>query len=374
MKRLFLVLLVSFLTMGIVYSAGIKVTSPVAGTTWFKGYSHEIKWSKLPSCTSTSTTVKINIFKNPVSQENFTGVQLIAPLADGHKSWVIPANFENGNYVIRVKTDDSTCFGDSGVFTIGTRMPTFGSIKLKGRQYLLMQPDLEIKILMFPKSPEIFEEALIEFKVKNVGNAISAPTRLISFKGSNNIATWNVPSLKPGRFFYKTKKIAPDRPGFILWSAYVDKTNSIGDTHRSNNHDLKKMIIKGPDLKITKIKSPDYKKTIQQKCIIDVTVTNIGHADAGNFELDCEWKDCKLIAQGRHYRIFKGILKPGKSVTYRFTHKYACFGFYNPKLQVDRFNKVKEENEFNNICKTAFHIDGSNIFVGKHPFEIHCNN
>jgi len=44
MKKLFLVLLVSVLTMGIMYSAGIKVNSPIAGITWFKGYSHEIKY------------------------------------------------------------------------------------------------------------------------------------------------------------------------------------------------------------------------------------------------------------------------------------------------------------------------------------------
>jgi len=69
-----------------------------------------------------SSTVKINIFKNSISQANFVK-QLIAPLDDGHKSWAIPANFANGNYVIRVKTDDSTCFGDSGVFNVKSKGP-----------------------------------------------------------------------------------------------------------------------------------------------------------------------------------------------------------------------------------------------------------
>ncbi|MCK5344698.1 MAG: hypothetical protein KAR20_14890, partial [Candidatus Heimdallarchaeota archaeon] len=67
-----------------------------------------------------------------------------------------------------------------------------------------------------------------------------------------------------------------------------------------------------------------YKKTIQQKCTMNVTITNIGNAKSGYFELDADLDSCPGIALARQYRAHPG-LEIGESVTFKFTHRYACF-------------------------------------------------
>ncbi len=93
----------------------LSVNSPGAGVTWNKGTTHNITWTS-PGCQSGD--VKINIFKNSTDPANFVE-QLTGPNT-GSKSWTIPNTFQDGNYIIRVKTDpaEEGCFGDSGLFTI----------------------------------------------------------------------------------------------------------------------------------------------------------------------------------------------------------------------------------------------------------------
>ncbi len=127
MKKIFLFSFILIVTMGMVYSAEINVTSPAAGVTWYKGSTHNITWS---GAGCGNPNVKINIFKSPISQANFTGVQLTATLASHSKSWTVPGSFANGSYIIRVKSADSACYGDSGVFTITDPPVTSGSLTI----------------------------------------------------------------------------------------------------------------------------------------------------------------------------------------------------------------------------------------------------
>ena len=116
MKKLIMFSLILVVSVGMIYSAGITVNSPAGGITWYKGSTHNITWT-LSGCASADPNVKINIFKNAVDPSNFIE-QLTATTASGSKSWTIAGSYTNGNYVIRVKTNDNACFGDSGVFTI----------------------------------------------------------------------------------------------------------------------------------------------------------------------------------------------------------------------------------------------------------------
>ena len=364
MKRLIFINIISFFCLGILSAQSVNVTSPAQGVTWNKGTTHNITWTS-PGCSSPN--VKINIFKGSVDQANFV-LQLTGPNS-GSKSWTVPNNFEDGQYVIRVKTDpaETGCLGDSAVFSIAGSSITFQPIDIQA--HFMKKPDLKISIIPNPESPAIYQNTYVKFKVENIGLATPVPFVLRVYMGKTNTDNWTISDLKPGRTRYMSKKLNPQGVGYILWSASADEDEVTSDSDRSNNFATLKMIVKGPDLKIINISTPDYKKTIQQKCRIRVTVKNIGHADSGKFEIDCNWKTCPLIAQGRKYKTHDG-LKPGESATFEFTHRYACFGMKYPTLKVDKDNKVKEEDEENNVQDAVFHISGENISGSDAPRSI----
>ncbi len=346
-------------------TGSINVTKPVNGDVSNQGGHCLINWT---SSGAVGSSVKIDLI-------NQTSISVITNIISstnntGTFDWNVPNSIPEGNYRIRVQNLGGTITGISAVFGINIQWASKTDLRVTG--YMFKHPDLEIKVLLFPEELETFKEGLVEFKVTNVGNGESSPTKLIAYAGGNKIATWNVPKLKPNRFFYKTKTITPDGPGYTVWSANVDPENSIGDTHRSNNHASKKMTIKGPDLTIVKISSTKYKKRMHETCSMDVTVKNVGHAPVKRFEIDCDWTACPLIALGRAYGVFNGVLKPGQSTTFHFKHKYACLGTKNVKLYVDVNNQVKEENENNNTCGFTFHIQ---IAPDKYMVEkvVNCN-
>ncbi len=288
---------------------------------------------------------------------------------DGNHPWPVPGGIQTGSYRIKVENLAGTISGMSGIFNIGNII-TFRPAE--AQVYIMPKPDLQISIFFHGDPPNVNEETLMEFRVKNIGKATSSPTKMRAFMASNNTPTWewDIPSLDPGRFKYKTKNYKPPGVGWILWTANVDQAN---DSNQKNNRVSKKMIIIGSDLKITNVNTPDYKKTIGQKCTMNVTVTNIGHADSGRFEIDCDMDTCPLIAQGRKFRVHSG-LAPGQSATFQFKHRYACFKMVGVKFHVDKSNQVSEENENNNTCGLPFHISGDNIGKGKSPWSSSCSN
>ena len=103
-----------FLLAGFFISAQVlTVGSPRPGDEWTKGSRYTITWSS-QGCPD--LTVKINIFRNAIDQANFVE-QLTGP-NNGRMVWTIPQSYTTGNYILRVKTADNVCIGDSGLFSI----------------------------------------------------------------------------------------------------------------------------------------------------------------------------------------------------------------------------------------------------------------
>lgn len=136
MKKLISLMSLLFVLAGIVSSQSIGITFPKAGKTLYKGYKYKITWNN-GGCSSAN--VKINIFKDSITQANFV-LQLTGP-SNGSKSWNIPSDFPNGNYILRVKTDpaETGCIGDSEVFFV-KKKPLLGIVEPKN----LKRTDLKI--------------------------------------------------------------------------------------------------------------------------------------------------------------------------------------------------------------------------------------
>ena len=113
MKKLVFMVFILFVSMGVMLSQTITVTSPAAGSIWDKGSTHNITW-RSSGCRDTS--IKINIFRNSILEANF--VEQLLCTDTGSKSWTIPLSYTAGNYILRVKTADNLCRGDSGLFEI----------------------------------------------------------------------------------------------------------------------------------------------------------------------------------------------------------------------------------------------------------------
>ena len=115
MKKIFLFTIILTVCMSFIFSQNLRVTSPRGGEKWIKGSSYDITWN-CNGCKDKS--VKINIFKNKILRENYTGVQLKGA-NNGKMRWVVPANFASGKYVLRIKA--GSVIGDSGVFSISDK-------------------------------------------------------------------------------------------------------------------------------------------------------------------------------------------------------------------------------------------------------------
>ena len=114
MKKLISIIFAILVLTGIVFSQSVTIITPSPGTTWYRNGSMDIKWTT-DGCENNH--VKINIFKNSISQANFI-LQLAG--VDGFKHWDIPKDFSSGNYYMRIKTEPAQngCQEDSGVFHI----------------------------------------------------------------------------------------------------------------------------------------------------------------------------------------------------------------------------------------------------------------
>ena len=340
MKRSIILLFILFVSVGIIFSQSVNVTSPAAGVTWNKGSTHTITWTS-PGCQSGD--VKINIFKNSATVANF--VLQLTGANNGSKSWNIPSNFADGNYIIRVKTDpaETGCVGDSGLFTIGTP-PTITFQPMTVEAYFIKLPDLEIKIIPIPASPDIYQKTLVEFRVKNIGEGASKATKMKIFMGQNNTDTWDVKALEPGRFMYKTKEITPEGVGYIAWSANVDADNKIGDSKRPNNYAKYKMIIKGPDL-VVAVRTSD-RPTLATKERILAYIRNNGPVKS---------TPCKLnfYLKNNGTSVFNiPALNPGEVHEVSRNEKWFTLGKKKVSLTIDPENSVPESNEKNN------HVEG----------------
>jgi hypothetical protein len=119
-KRVLMIFLIAVFITVMSYAASITVNEPHNGTVWIRGKKVAITWSKAGS---TGVNVKINIFKDSISQTNF--IKQLKGLNTGLMQWKIPANFTTGMYILRIKGadanwNDTGIIGDSAPFRIQT--------------------------------------------------------------------------------------------------------------------------------------------------------------------------------------------------------------------------------------------------------------
>lgn len=338
----------------------MTITSPKQGDHLIAGGSFDIEWKAdgyVPN-----KCVDLFLFKG-----NTQVMQITQNRCVNGFHWNIPANLSGTNYKIRLRTTDGQLHDDSVYFSI------IGS-----------RPDLVIggKMTRTPKHPKVGEFFDFKFRVDNAGNGQAAGSSAeLTIKGPENfllVKRISVRSLggAPDHAYFK-KTIKLPRIGIYRFTLKLDVDNNVQEGDESNNEKWILVDINPkqfPDLKIVSIYSPDYKKTIHQECKMEVTVKNIGPVDAGRFEIDCDWKTCTGISQGRKYKVCAQGLKSGESITFTFKHKYWCLGMKYPSLHVDKANQVQEKNENNNKCGFVFHLSGENI-VGKDKSRLsYCNN
>ncbi len=113
MKKHVVLAFTILISIGMLYPQSINVTSPQAGNNLYKRSFFNITWR---SSGCTDRNVKINIFRNSINQANFVE-QLTGP-NNGTMRWEIASTYTAGNYILRIKTADNECIGDSPVFNI----------------------------------------------------------------------------------------------------------------------------------------------------------------------------------------------------------------------------------------------------------------
>ncbi len=335
----------------------VTVTAPNGGEAWLRGATKTIAWSH----SQASGNVRIDLVN---AGGGVFGTIATVPVASGSYSWTVgetnAGTAPYGDYRIGLHVADQNVEDLSdGVFKITME---FASATMQAQMMILPSfPDLKVSILPNPASPAVNEKTVVEFRVENIGKAASEATMMRIFMGSHLKGTWNVPGLQPGKHYSLDYKLTPDAPGWILWSGDVDHDSKIKDKQRENNFAQFKMVVRGPDLKITSVSSPDRRQILLQKCVLNVEVTNMGSAACGTFELDVDLDTCPGIAHGRDYRVQEGGLAPGQTAKFRFTHRYKCYGNKSIDIYVDKANQIKEEDESNNQAGFSFNISGGNI-------------
>ncbi len=123
MKKVFLLMLVLIVTIGMLFAGTIRVTKPASGETLVKWSPYTIQWTKSGA---QDASVKIRLY-NPAGTTKILDITN-STANDGRFSWPVPNSVANGNYIIRVKTIDNKVFDDSGVFTIKNISKTASSI------------------------------------------------------------------------------------------------------------------------------------------------------------------------------------------------------------------------------------------------------
>lgn len=114
-------------------ATSITVTNP-NGTTWNKGTTHAITWTKSGPMLDT-VMIRLKLSSNPTG-DAVLGIT-DSTTNNGSYSWPIPDSVASGDYFIRIKTLDSAVVGDSVSFHIGAQVTIDPGIleKLKRRRY-----------------------------------------------------------------------------------------------------------------------------------------------------------------------------------------------------------------------------------------------
>ncbi|MEN8155216.1 MAG: hypothetical protein ABFR75_14470 [Acidobacteriota bacterium] len=243
MKKFLMCLIVLTLLSGLIFSYGLQVKIPDASTTWYKGGEYQIVWTSDGCQTS---RFKIRLFKDSISQSNLKEMKV----TDDNKTsweWKVSNSLETGKYIIRVKTYENLCVGNSKVFwikdnlSVGTGLaqgmikkikiiaPNYTSAWKEGTSNIIKWKDPNtvkqtMKIRLFnEKNQYIYEiKTVLASNVKKIS---------VGRARSDNISkiNWVIPKNKftiPG--FFKIKMISVT--GSVLGES--DKFRILGETDK----------------------------------------------------------------------------------------------------------------------------------------------
>jgi len=194
-SKFFMFLTVLFFLSSVVFSQTITVTFPHSGSTLCKGRTYNITWDS--TGVSASTNMKINIFKDSITQPNF--VEQLLSTNDGTQSWSIASSYATGTYYIRIKTEDSTTHGDSVAFTIKL-CATIGHVRIPRASMNLA----ELAVFMHGPGPKIKGFSLLRSILEKTN--IKTPVIMQLYKGEKlfmDLGTFK-PNIRGKQIFFKT--------------------------------------------------------------------------------------------------------------------------------------------------------------------------
>jgi hypothetical protein len=204
MKKQFLLAAIAVTIMAAsLWGSSITVTAPTAGASWCIGSTYTITWTKSGDM---QATVAIRLRTAGSSEADPAAATICnGDPNDGSYSWTIPGTVAPGSYFIRVRTDDSTVIGDSGVFTISScggaasitvTSPTAASHWCKGSAYTIT----------WSKSGTM--QATAAIRLRAAGSSESDPAILAIADGTANDGSfsWTVPgTVAAGNYFIRVR-------------------------------------------------------------------------------------------------------------------------------------------------------------------------
>ncbi len=343
-RKVLMLLLIAVFMIAFSYAQSITVTNPHSGSTWHKGSTYTIGWTKSGSM---DNNVKITLYK-----PDHTTLQMIIvrPTAnDGSFSWTIPNSIPNGQYIVRVKTIDNQVYDDSDNFTISESViqpkltmifPLSGEKLRKNRTYKIR----------WKREGDMSSQVKIKL-YKQAGHGVSFVMDVVSSCENNlgeNFYMWRIPSvLDNGKYLIKIKTIG----GGISTESKLFYIDNLLDNIIIGNNPATE-IISLPDLYIREASLAPVGGTVN-KTEFKVKVGNMGLKGVNNVET-------KLVVNGpeNYTKVIKHIfsnISRGGSVNWKADFYFKKKGRYIFTYTVNESRGVREKRYDNNkIIKTIF--------------------
>ena len=370
-KRNIFIIFMLFTFSVLIFPQSLTVTEPDPGETWYKGTTYDIKWT---SSGCTDKNIKINIFKNSIAVSNF--VEQLTGLDNGSKSWTIPNSYVTGNYVIRIKTSDDVCKGDSGVFKIADD-PT---------------PEATITVTS-PAKDDKWEKGT-EYKIEwdkdgTMGNSVKITLhRYYSTTGASSTVTstiassttndgyksWTVlASISSGDYVIRVKTtdnqvsgdsekfsiinppptiVQPSNPMFTSPPKKVYTTTKVPNRRKYTKVDF----LRKPDLRVT-ISFDPGNTWVGNSTKVIFTVKNMGMKVSKTTQLKV-WQGSKMVENWHVTNI-----QPFKEFTKTIIWIPSKYGVETWLAKVDEKNKMGDTKRANNIATEKILVKAPDLIV-----------
>jgi len=352
-RKVLMLLLIAVFMIAFSYAQSITVTNPHSGSTWHKGSTYTIGWTKSGSM---DNNVKITLYK-----PDHTTLQMIIvrPTAnDGSFSWTIPNSIPNGQYIVRVKTIDNQVYDDSVVFNIATPAPTGGTITVtdphsgdcleKGSSHTIRwtksgSMDNNVKITLYKPDHTTLQMIIVRPTVNDGSFSWTIPNSIPDGQYIIRVKTMNNKVYDDSAVFTIKRSSLTD---FIKDNYNQPETATLKTYNNTLAEPLQKFMEYKPDLKIIKVETEPSTLYSNRPFSIKVTIKNIGNDIPAD-------KFFKTYAYNNDNSISKGFVKYGlkrnEQIVIRLNNiKYTKAGYYTLQVMVDSSRLIDEANEDNN--------------------------